>query len=476
MDIAGKSLAPDTIVDLHVALLSNEAAQPWANTSMSTPLEADAEPGFRRKLPRLRSRALSDSVMETLHPLVRISYFESLLGIRLTDDGEPMQPLVGESGIPQTILAIAKSFVGSGITFLPGAFNQGGWLFSSSVLVAIAFGNAVCIWLLLQCSASTGLLSFGDIAEKAAGSVAKQAVHVSLVISQFGTNVAYLIFISKMAGSLGALMWVTNEQLIVVALAVIIPLCFIRSIHRLEFVILGADVLIVFGLGIALWYAVEGLLVHGPDTSLERFKPTTCGLFMGTAVFTFEGIPFILPIRSSMREPQRFWPLFVKVFTCIVLFFVLFGAVGYAVYGSAVQSVILLSLPQDDVLIPYVRIAYMIALILSSPMVFLPAARITELWIFGVVHEKGAKKWRKNALRSLEIGLLGVVALYGGEYFEKFLAFVGGLCCAPIAFIYPAFFHLRLCACNSRAILVDLLFVYLGVAAMVFVLYQAATS
>lgn len=396
-----------------------------------------------------------------------------MLGIRLTEDGEELPPYQeGECGIPQTVLAMSKSFVGSGITFLPGAFIQGGWLFSSVVLIVIGALNALCIWLLLRCSERTGLSGFGDIADRAAGKAAKQAVHVSLVVSQFGTNIAYFIFINQMATALGANAWVSEQTLVMLLVIVLIPLCYIRSIHRMEYAILGADVLIVFGLGVAIWYSSQHMVANGPGEGLLPFRPATCGLFMGTAVFTFEGIPYMLPIRSSMQDPSRFWPLFMKVFPCIVLFFASFGLIGYASYGTQVESIILLNLPAGVPLVVGVQGAYMIALILSSPLVFLPAARITELWVFGVVKEKGSKRWAKNAMRTVEVCIFGVIALVGGKYFEKFLAITGAVCCAPVAFIYPSFFHLKLCAKISGEKILDYIMIIIGVVAMLFVLYE----
>jgi len=413
-------------------------------------------------------------LVNRVRPRWKVLLYESAMGIRLSEDGEALPPEAGECGVPQTVLAIWKGFVGSGITFLPGAFLQGGWLFSPVVLFLIAAGNIVCIWLLLDCSTRTGLTGFGDIAERAVGNVGKQAVLVSLVFSQFGTNVAYMIFISQMAQSLGSSALLTSAQVIILVVVVLIPLCWVRSIHRLEFAILGADVLIVFGLGAAMWYACQDLFTRGPDPELMAFKPGTCGLFMGTAIFTFEGLPYILPIKSCMRQPELFWPLFLKNFVGIVMVFLIFGSVGYANYGPGVHTVVLLNLPSQDPIAAAVRAAYMFALLLSSPFVFLSAARITELWVFGIVKPKGTKKWPKNAFRAAELFLFGAIAIFGGQYFEKFLAFTGAVCCAPIAFIYPALFHLVLCAESHGAKALDIFFVVFGVVAMVFVLWEVA--
>mmetsp|Transcript_118932 Transcript_118932/g.237031 ORF Transcript_118932/g.237031 Transcript_118932/m.237031 type:complete len:488 (+) Transcript_118932:68-1531(+) len=477
----------EAVADLHKALLSEQhlpssRSHPELGARGGEGGFLKAPGGFRRyflhrkaseegKALEQRPVAWSTPFLESVRPLIRVGYFESVLGIRLSEDGETLPPLPGESGIPQTILALSKSFVGSGITFLPGAFSQGGWLFSSVVLGVIAIVNAICIRQLLDCSKKTGRSGYGDIGELAAGAIGKQAVHVSLVVSQFGAYVAFLIFISQMAESLGALDYVSKSQVIMILVAILVPLCWIRNIHKMEFAILGADVLIIFGLGAILSYSVQDLRDHGPDPNIVTFKPQTCGLFLGTAVYTFEGIPYILPIADSMRQPEKFWPLFLVVFPCIAALFIVFGLVGYVNYGAGVKTVVLLNMPTGDILSASVRAAYMAALLLSLPLVFLSAARITELWIFGVIREKGSKKWSKNALRTAEVCLFGVVAIYGAEFFEKFLAFVGATCCAPIAFIYPSYFHLRLCAEGLCAKLFDAFFILLGLTAMGFVLY-----
>lgn len=342
------------------------------------------------------------------------------------------------------------------------------------VLILVAFVSFICIRLLIDCSDATGLQGYGDIAFQAAGPMAKGAVHVSLVISQFGTNIAYIIFVMQMTQALGFDKLLSQQDILCILVLLLTPLCFSRSIHKLEAAILVADFLIIVGLFVCLGYGISFLKVNGV-ADLQSFKSSTCGLFIGTAVFTFEGIPFILPIRSSMQEPQHFWQVFCKVFPGIVLFFTGFGLLGYAAYGDATLPVVLKNMPQGDILAQGVQGGYVVALILGSPLVFLPAAKITELWVFGAV-EKGTKTWPKNGLRACEVCLFALISLYGGQYFQKFLAFVGALCCAPIAFIYPCFFHLRLCATSTSSKLLDCFIMVLGVATVVFVLFETVSS
>merc|ERR1719171_2637342 len=119
----------------------------------------------------------------------------------------------------------------------------------------------------------------------------------------------------------------------------------------------------------------------------------------------------ILPIRNAMKEPEHFWPLFVWMFIGIAAIFTIFALVGYAAYGSAVETTVLLNLPHNDPVAVAVKVGYMIALVLSLPLMFLPAARITELWAFGVT-EKGTHKWRKNGLRTVEVLMCGLLAFF----------------------------------------------------------------
>eukprot|EP00927_Polykrikos_kofoidii_P079966 TRINITY_DN7681_c0_g1_i1.p1 TRINITY_DN7681_c0_g1~~TRINITY_DN7681_c0_g1_i1.p1 ORF type:complete len:501 (-),score=73.49 TRINITY_DN7681_c0_g1_i1:58-1560(-) len=480
----------EAVTDLHKALLREHSLDPHRFQSAPPTRLPEAEEARSLKTPggfrRAHLHKVADekgipeenrptewnvSLLEKVRPHWHVQLYNSAFGIRIGEDGELLPAEEGQWGVPQTVMAIWKSFVGSGITFLPGAFNQGGWVFSSIVLATIAGCNAVCIMLLLQCGKKTRLTGFGEIAERAAGEVGKQAVHLSLVISQFGTNISYIIFIAQMVESLGSAAYVNRAQVIMIIVIVIIPLSWIRSLERLEYAIIGADVLIVFGLGTVLWFACQNLLAQGPDPEIVSFKPATCGLFMGTAMFTFEGLPYILPIVSSMREPEKFNQVFFLNFLGILTFFCAFGLAGYAAFGQGVQTVVLLSLPQGAASVA-ARVAYCVALILSSPLVFLSAARITELWVFGVGKAKGVCKWPKNLFRCVVFCIFGIIAVYGGEYFDKFLAFVGAVCCAPIAFIYPSLFHLLLCAEGIGWKVLDVFFIVLGLVAMAFVLWE----
>lgn len=104
------------------------------------------------------------------------------------------------SSVQKTVFTILKSFVGSGILFLPKGFENGGMLFSIVVLGISAFFSIVCMLRLTDCTNAIRHVrgvSYGMIGKKAFGKGGKIAVNVSLVLSQLGFCCSYLIFIEK---------------------------------------------------------------------------------------------------------------------------------------------------------------------------------------------------------------------------------------------------------------------------------------
>eukprot|EP00415_Alexandrium_ostenfeldii_P001115 UN1115 len=158
------------------------------------------------------------------------------------------------------------------------------------------------------------------------------------------------------------------------------------------------------------------------------------------------------------------------MFGGITFLFTLFGLLGYMAWGNAVDTVVLLNLHRHSPLSYLVKWGYIVALILSVPLMFLPGARITELWVFGVL-KRPTYTWEKNAMRALEVTMFAIVALKCQNYFDRFLAFTGAFCCAPIAFIYPTLFHLRLVARTPLEKAVDVCLIILGFGAVSMALY-----
>jgi proton-coupled amino acid transporter len=56
----------------------------------------------------------------------------------------------------------------------------------------------------------------------------------------------------------------------------------------------------------------------------------------------------VIPITESMKEPKKFPLLLSAVMAIVATLFAGFGVLGYAAYGSDIQTVVIVNLPQDD--------------------------------------------------------------------------------------------------------------------------------
>jgi proton-coupled amino acid transporter len=173
-------------------------------------------------------------------------------------------------------------------------------------------------------------------------------------------------------------------------------------------------------------------------SDIVNFNPRDWTLFIGTAIFTFEGIGLIIPIQESMRKPKNFPPVLGGVMIIITVVFISMGALSYAAYGSKTETVVILNMPQDDKFVNAVQFMYSLAILLSTPLQIFPAIRITETELFTRSGKYNPYiKWQKNLFRFFVVMLCGAIAWGGAGDLDKFVAVVGSFACVPLVYIYP---------------------------------------
>ncbi|GAA6023213.1 hypothetical protein JCM8202_001030 [Rhodotorula sphaerocarpa] len=384
----------------------------------------------------------------------------------------------GDATVTQAVMMLLKSFVGTGVLFLGKAFYNGGILFSVVTLCFIPMVSLYSFLLLVQCSLVIPG-SFGDIGGQLYGKYMRLAILCSIVLSQVGFVAAYTVFISQnlqaffMAVS-HSRTYISVALLITAQTIVFLPFALIRNIQKLSGTALVADVFIVVGL-IYIFSNEIALLGKRGVADVKLFNSKDFPLLIGTAVFAFEGIGLILPVAESMREPQKFPRVLTGVMIGTMLLFAGGGALGYLTYGSKIQTVVFVNLPQDDKFVNASQFLYSIAILLSTPLQLFPAVRIMENGLFAP--QKSGKrslkvKWEKNAFRTLVVVLCAVIAWVGAADLDKFVSLIGSLACVPLGLIYPALLHLKACAQTRRQKVADVALITFGVAATLYTSVQ----
>lgn len=131
-----------------------------------------------------------------------------------------------------------------------------------------------------------------------------------------------------------------------------------------------------------------------------------------------------------MKEPEKFPRVLTGVMVGTMLLFAGGGLLAYLAYGSDVQTVVFINLPQDDKLVSASQFLYSIAILLSTPLQLFPAVRIMENGIFPSWRsgKRSLKvKWEKNAFRTLTVVGTSAIAWAGATDLDKFVSLIGSV-------------------------------------------------
>ncbi|AAS51278.2 ACR051Cp [Eremothecium gossypii ATCC 10895] len=360
-----------------------------------------------------------------------------------TDSGE-----AGGASVFRTVLLLLKSFVGTGVLFLPKGFHNGGWLFSTGALVFCGAASCVCFMLLIAAKEQEGVGGYGDLGRRVCGVAMQRTVLASIVLSQLGFAAVYAVFTATNLQVVCSTLfgWHASTGVYVAAqAAVYLPLALTRRITKLSATALLADLFILLGLVYVYYFSASQVVQHGAATdSMLAFNPSSWTVFLGTAIFTYEGVGLLIPIQESMRSPEKFRRCLLWVMVAVTAVFISFGMLCYAAFGAKVETVILLNFPQDSALGTGVQLLYAAAIMLSTPLQLFPAIRILENVV--VTTSRSGKystkvKWIKNWFRALVVVLMLVLASLGSNDLDKFVSLIGSFACIPLIYVYPPLLH-----------------------------------
>jgi solute carrier family 36 (proton-coupled amino acid transporter) len=269
---------------------------------------------------------------------------------------------------------------------------------------------------------------------------------------------------------------VSIEKLIFAQMIIFLPLSMIRDIAKLSGTALIADFFIMLGLLYLYYWGARTITLEGV-ADVQLFNQKSWTLFIGTAIFTYEGIGLIIPIQESMKKPHQFNPVLAGVMVAITFVFVSMGALQYLAYGSHVETVIILNLPQNSRLVNGIQFLYSVAILLSTPLQLFPAIRILENWLFIRSGKYNVKvKWQKNVFRFFLVFFTAFVAWGGADDLDKFVALIGSFACIPLVYVYPPLLHLKADNPGPLMFAADIILAIFGTGAMAYTTYGTLAS
>ncbi|CAO3685285.1 unnamed protein product [Umbelopsis ramanniana] len=458
----------------HIGIFDNFAGEDLEDTDDDVPVEDEEQ---ARLLPVSNRQVVVAGSTNERTPLLRRK------SSHMADKGTASET--------KAIFLLLKAFIGSGVLFLPRAFSNGGLLFSFISMWAMGAISLFSFLLLIECKDHVSG-SYGDLGGVLYGPWMRRLVLFSVSISQMGFVAAGTTFIAENVQQVFAAVshnaiHPSVESIVTVTALLMIPLCLIRNIAKLSLSAVISDFLILFGLLTLLYYDVLNLFFTEDPEKKHRvitpgpgiywfFNSAHFSVFVGTCVYSFEGVGLIIPIRDAMARKERFPFVLTLVMFLVACILSVIGSMGYLAFGSNVKTVALLNLP-DGPLISTIQALYVIAILLSNVITIFPSIRIIEQAVFQSKTGKYnmAVKWEKNTLRTVVVIVTCLVAYGGASDLDKFVSLVGSVCCCPLSLIFPPLFHLRAVpALPKWRYIADYTLILFGTVVMVFTMYNTA--
>ncbi|KAI8127859.1 hypothetical protein FF38_13775 [Lucilia cuprina] len=356
----------------------------------------------------------------------------------------------------QSIIHLFKGNIGPGLFAMGFAFKHGGLIVAPILTVVIALISIHCQHMLINCSVKMKNLKntekYPDFAEtveqcfetgppKLQGwaKSMKTLVNVFIVVTQLGFCCIYFVFISTNIKQILSA-YNINIDVHIVMLVTFIPIWLSSMITNLKWltpVSFIANICMICGLSITLYYGLKDGL---PDVAERKLytDPMQLALYFGTAIFAFEGIALVLPLKNAMENPNHFdrplGVLNVGMFF-VTLMFMLAGFVGYMKWGENVAGSLTLNLG-DTIGAQIVKIMVSMGVLFGYPLQFHIAIQImlpSVVQLFKCyTHPFTGNLTFRTILVAVTLGIAELVPALG-----LFISLIGSLCSTALALVFP---------------------------------------
>nr|XP_023018378.1 proton-coupled amino acid transporter 1-like isoform X2 [Leptinotarsa decemlineata] len=361
----------------------------------------------------------------------------------------------------ETLMHVFKGNVGSGIFAMGDAMKNAGIIFGPIVVLILGFICVHCQHLLLQTAktltekhqvkvspdfAETVELCFekGPARTRHISVLMRKIVNVFICITQLGFCCVYFVFISeniKQVADYHGFELDIHIHMIIILVPILLP-CLVRNLKYLAPFSTLANVLMISGIIIVLYYASQDLPSISERTYVAGFD--TIPLFFGTAIFAFEGIGLVLPLQNEMKEPENFKKPFGVLnvgMTVVTTLYIVVGFLSYLKFGDDIKGSVTLNLPQDIVLYQSVKIVISIGILLTYALQLYIAVGI--MWP-NVLHIIGPTKYPIFAELSFRSALVFLTFILAEAipFLGLFISLVGAVSSTALALLLPPILNL----------------------------------
>lgn len=190
----------------------------------------------------------------------------------------------------------------------------------------------------------------------------------------------------------------------------------------------------------------------------------------GFAIYSYEGIGIVLPVQDVTKNPETYFRIVAAVIGFVGMLYIGFGIFCTVIWKDGIEEIITSQVADfaPQALQFSVIILFCFNLLFSYPLVLYPAHLIVENTLYHDWPKTKRRQWTKNFSRFLLVTFTVAVTMAVGENIGKFLGILGAVTCTPIAFTFPAMFHLKVIAKTKAQRWIDITIIVFSLVVMVF--------
>ncbi|XP_047466967.1 probable sodium-coupled neutral amino acid transporter 6 [Mugil cephalus] len=398
-------------------------------------------------------------------------------------EGDETTPLFGNGAVQtrargasfaSSVFNLMNAIMGSGILGLAYAMAGTGIIGFCILLILVSSLASYSIHLLLKLCDQTGINSYEDLGGKALQKPGKVLVGIAILIQNIGAMSSYLFILkSELPATISSFLsqdntgnaWYEDGRLllIIVALAVVLPLSMLPKIGFLGYT---SSIAFFFMLYFAVVVVIKKWSIPCPlphnvttlsgDFQISNSSDSECTpkLFVissksayaiPTMAFSFLCHTAILPIYCELDRPTKVRMQNVANISIGLSFlmYLISALFGYLTFYAHVNSELLLGydayMPRD-ILVMTVRLAILLSVLLTVPLIHFPARKAVILLLFG----DRPFSWLIHIVSTLIIlSMVLLLAIFVPDIRNVF-GVVGSTTSSCLLFVFPGIFYLKI--------------------------------
>ncbi|KAL6049002.1 hypothetical protein STEG23_030641, partial [Scotinomys teguina] len=392
----------------------------------------------------------------------------------------------GKTSFGMSVFNLSNAIMGSGILGLAYAMANTGIILFLFLLTAVALLSSYSIHLLLKSSGIVGIRAYEQLGYRAFGTPGKLAAALAITLQNIGAMSSYLYIIKSelplviqtflnLEKPTPAWYMDGNYLVILVSVTIILPLALMRQLGYLGYSSGFSLSCMVFFLIAVIYkkFQIPCPLAHNLANATGNFSqvvileekaqlqgepeaaasctPSYFTLNSQTAytipimAFAFVCHPEVLPIYTELKDPSKKKMQRISNLSIAVMYVMYFLAAlfGYLTFYDGVESELLHTynkVDAFDVLILCVRVAVLIAVTLTVPIVLFPVRRA----ILQMLFQNQEFSWLRHVL--IATGLLtciNLLVIFAPNILGIF-GIIGATSAPCLIFIFPAIFYFRI--------------------------------